>query len=324
MRVLILGCSSIVRRRVLPAFRSLDQDLELHLATRRPDELRGAAAAGGLSGIHGDYAAAIATCGADLVYVSLPNALHAAHVRAALEHGCHVIVDKPALLDAQTADACLALAERRGLLLAEATVWDCHPVWERVAQLQAETGCNWRHVAATFVFPHPAAGDFRRSAALGGGACNDLGPYTAACARRFVGSVDRLSAATLERDPAAGRAGVDLAFGLLATRAGCALTGQFGFGAEYANRIELFGDTAHFAVEPAFTTPADAPVAIHWRHRDVEHRTVVPAADSFARFLARAVGDARAGRARQAVWAERLRADAHFLERLRTACGATR
>ena len=101
------------------------------------------------------------------------------------------------------------------------------------------------------------------------------------------------------------------------------MTGQFGFGGEYANRLELIGDTARFIVEPAFTSPPSAPITIHWRHRDIEHATPVAGADCFAIFLARVLDDVRGGTERHAPWARRLEQDAGFLDQLRHTCEAT-
>ena len=45
-----------------------------------------------------DYEAALRESDCDLVYVSLPNALHEQWIMAALAAGKHVIVDKPAMM----------------------------------------------------------------------------------------------------------------------------------------------------------------------------------------------------------------------------------
>ncbi|ATE57127.1 Gfo/Idh/MocA family oxidoreductase [Actinosynnema pretiosum] len=54
----------------------------------------------------------------DLVVVTTPNRLHAAHARAALERGLDVVVDKPFAATAAEARSLADLARARGLLLA--------------------------------------------------------------------------------------------------------------------------------------------------------------------------------------------------------------
>ncbi|NUT97182.1 MAG: Gfo/Idh/MocA family oxidoreductase [Saccharothrix sp.] len=53
----------------------------------------------------------------DLVVVTTPNRHHAAHARAALEHGVNVVVDKPFAASATEARTLLTLAEDRNLRL---------------------------------------------------------------------------------------------------------------------------------------------------------------------------------------------------------------
>ncbi|MBI2941062.1 MAG: Gfo/Idh/MocA family oxidoreductase [Chloroflexi bacterium] len=54
----------------------------------------------------------------DAVVIASPPGLHAAHVRAALERGRHVFVEKPFVVDPPDGEALVALAAKRGLALA--------------------------------------------------------------------------------------------------------------------------------------------------------------------------------------------------------------
>jgi predicted dehydrogenase len=53
----------------------------------------------------------------DAVILATPAAQHADHIRAALEAGKHVLVEKPLALSVADAESCLALAEESGLTL---------------------------------------------------------------------------------------------------------------------------------------------------------------------------------------------------------------
>lgn len=312
MRVLVLGHSSIVRRRVLAALRAQPAVTGIAIASRQAV----AAPEPGIDYYVG-YGAALAAAAWDLVYLSLPNALHATWARAALERGCHVLVDKPAFLHRQEARECLDLAERSGLLLAESVVWDAHPVWDELEHLRAQFDCRWTHIAATFCFPPFPPGNFRYDPALGGGALFDLGPYAVSCARRFLGTPPQeLTARILSRHP---QTGVDTAFTLLARVGEVGMTGQFGFTSAYNNRVELIGDTASFIVEPAFTSSAEHVHALRYRGPAGEGVKEVVAADSFALYLQRVLAALTAGEygAEQI----RLEQDMETMMRLRQAAG---
>src|SRR5438046_8291042 len=121
MDVLILGHSSIAQRRVVPALSTLSGFGRIDVATRK--------AAGGVpfewpyGDVYGDYKKALHESAAQLVYVSLVNSEHARWTEEAINAGRHVVVDKPAFLGVQGTERMLELADRRGVCVAEATVW---------------------------------------------------------------------------------------------------------------------------------------------------------------------------------------------------------
>ena len=150
MHLLFLGYSSIVRRRILPAARSVPAIQCISVASRSHGR-DGAAGRvdedGAVDGWYADYEEALASAGADLVYVSGANADHAEWVMRALRRGCHVIVDKPAFLDLETAEAAVRLAREQDRGLAEATVFLFHPQAATLGALvdPAESSCHPRH-----------------------------------------------------------------------------------------------------------------------------------------------------------------------------------
>ena len=76
----------------------------------------------------------------DLVYLSLPNAMHEHWVMAALAAGKHVVVDKPAMMTLAGSER--ARGSRRGAsiaLVAEATVFGYHPQFEALRPLSPKT-----------------------------------------------------------------------------------------------------------------------------------------------------------------------------------------
>ena len=95
MRLLILGYSSIVERRVLPAAAKVEAIEQISIASRSRTAPGGWPKQGRF---FNDYETALRDSDADLVYVSLPHAMHEQWVMAALAAGKHVVVDKPAMM----------------------------------------------------------------------------------------------------------------------------------------------------------------------------------------------------------------------------------
>ena len=171
----------------------------------------------------------------DIVYLSLPNAMHEHWVMQALAAGKHVIVDKPAMMTLQAAERAVAEARRNKRLLAEATVFGFHPAFEALAGFLAEHG-PLHCAAAQFIIPPLPTANFRNHGELGGGCLLDMGPYAAGTMRILGGGPpSQITALAGGRHP---ETGVDMGFSVQARLAnGGVFSGQFSFEGEYQNRL---------------------------------------------------------------------------------------
>lgn len=276
MRILVIGLSAIIQKRLMPAFAAIDGIARVDIASRgkpTPDNWP-------KHGIfYSDYETALAASNAELVYISLPNSDHMTWILASLAAGKHVIVDKPATLTLADAKTCLQAAKAASRLLAEATVFSYHPHMDAMRQ-----SVKVRYLDAQFIIPPMPAGNFRNVCALGGGSLLDMGPYAAAVARLFTDApLESLCAAAAPRNPAFD---VDMGFSFLARFAdGLRYTGHFGFDGEYQNRLLCVGEDASILSERLFSLPADMTMRWQARSRNQAADREFPAADSFASFL---------------------------------------
>src|SRR5512140_2848652 len=116
MRLLILVYSSIAQRRVIPAAARIEAIDEISIASKsRPEPDQGWPKRGRF---FADYDAALRQSHADIVYLSLPNAMHEDWVLASLDCGKHVLVDKPAMITREGCERGVTQARRSGRLLA--------------------------------------------------------------------------------------------------------------------------------------------------------------------------------------------------------------
>lgn len=317
MDVLILGLSSIVQRRVVAALRSLPTVQHIDLGTRKAadPEMRGRWAYGEA---YEDYALALARTNAELVYVSLVNSEHEKWAEAAIAHGHHVVVDKPAFLGCDRAERMLALAARRGVCLSEATVFAYHPQIAAVKELFEKAGCTVNRITAAFSFPPMEADNFRYRRSLGGGALWDQGPYAAAAGRVFFG--EEPASVFCQALARGGPENVEVAFSVLgAFTGGRSLVGSFGFDTVYHNRMDLLGPEVAVELDRAFTTPPDLANTLRVTGVDGPTTVSAPAGDSFALFLGHVL-DRIAARDWSPL-ASDLYSDARTLDRLRAAAG---
>ena len=87
-----------------------------------------------------DYRAMLDAVPMDGVVISSPHVLHYEHARAALEKGCHVLVEKPFTTNAADARALVALAKEQGREILVAYGWNFKPWVEEARRLVSGVG----------------------------------------------------------------------------------------------------------------------------------------------------------------------------------------
>jgi dTDP-3,4-didehydro-2,6-dideoxy-alpha-D-glucose 3-reductase len=280
MRLLILGYSSIAERRVIPAANKVAAIDEISIVSKSrkqpaswPKEGR----------FFTDYAVALRESDADLVYLSLPNAMHDDWVMAALEAGRHVVVDKPALMTLEASLRAVEKARQANRLLAEATVFSYHPHFAALAEFMRENG-PLTQAAAQFIIPPLPIQNFRNHGELGGGCLLDMGPYAAAIMRILGGgAATQIAALPGGRHP---EIGVDMGFSVQARLAnGGAFSGHYSFEGEYQNRLLVVGHSGSVIIERLFSPPADYRMEWRRRVRNAEDARTFEPADTFQQFL---------------------------------------
>jgi dTDP-3,4-didehydro-2,6-dideoxy-alpha-D-glucose 3-reductase len=281
MRLLILGYSSIAQRRLIPAAAKIETIEEISIASKsRPEPSDGWTKRGRF---FTNYDIALLESRADIVYVSLPNAMHEEWVLAALASGKHVLVDKPAMMRWDACERCVREAKRTGRILGEATVFGYHPHFDALKEFLCENG-PLTHVDAQFIIPPLPITDFRNHAEFGGGCLLDMGPYAAALMRILGGGLpSHITALAGGRHP---ETGVDLGFSVQSRLAnGGIFSGHFSFEGEYQNRLLIVTRSGSVMMERVFSPPADLRTKWRRRVRNVETFVTFEAADVFANFL---------------------------------------
>jgi dTDP-3,4-didehydro-2,6-dideoxy-alpha-D-glucose 3-reductase len=281
MRLLILGYSSVVERRVIPAAAKVDAIAQISIASKSRPQPEVWPKQGRF---FNDYAAALRDCDSDLIYLSLPNAMHEHWVMAALAAGKHVVVDKPAMMALAASERAVDAARRANRVVAEATVFGYHPHFEALAAFVVEHG-PLTQAAAQFIIPPLPTGNFRNHRELGGGCLLDMGPYAAATMRILGGgAASEITALAGSRHP---ETRVDMGFSVLARLGnGGVFSGHFSFEGEYQNRLLVVGRSGSVLIERVFTPPADHRMEWRRRVRNVDDVVTFEPADTFARFLA--------------------------------------
>ena len=121
-----------------------------------PDTQRAAAAAAAVSvecAIHTGLEAALADERLEAVVIATPNSLHPSMTIAAARAGKHILLEKPAALDAQSLDLMLDEVGRAGVLCQVNMILRWHPMVESIVALRDAGRLGEVHtVEADFVF----------------------------------------------------------------------------------------------------------------------------------------------------------------------------
>ncbi|GAA2427455.1 Gfo/Idh/MocA family oxidoreductase [Streptomyces macrosporus] len=255
VRIAVLGCADIARRRMLPAFAAGERTELVAVAARDRRRAEETARPYGCRAVEG-YTAVLEDESVEAVYVPLPAALHAEWTEAALRAGKHVLAEKPLTTDRHRTGRLLELARERGLALMENVMFVHHPQHAVVRKLLADgTIGELRSLRAEFTVPRRPEDDIRYRPELGGGALWDTGVYPVRAALHYLGSELAVAGAVLTDDP---RHGVDVSgAALLSTPDG--VTAQLAFGLDHGYRsvCELVGSRGRIVLDRAFTPAAD-------------------------------------------------------------------
>ena len=149
------------------------------------------------------YEALLADPCINAVYVPLVASLHREWCERAILAGMHVLCEKPLATNVADAQHLVALAEDRGVILAEAFHYRYHPLCTRVLEI-TRSGELGKIDRVEAVFANAVPPDLPRSASvywdarLGGGATLHNGCYTAHILRTVMRSTPAVTRATTE------------------------------------------------------------------------------------------------------------------------------
>lgn len=292
VRIGVIGCAEIARRRLLPAFAACPDTEITAVASRDAERAADTARPYGARAFD-RYERLLALDEVEAVYVPLPAALHTSWVTAALEAGKHVLAEKPLSTDAASSAALWELSRARGLTLQENVMFLHHPQHSTVRALVAGGAIGEpRMLRASFTVPGRPAGDIRHRSELGGGALLDTGVYPVRLALELLGPGLVCEGAVLTRT---GGHDVELSgAALLSTAEGVAAQLQFGLDHAYRSSYGITGSTGTLRLDHAFTPPAGHRPLVRIERAGGTEELRLPAADqvlaSVAAFAARVRG----------------------------------
>jgi predicted dehydrogenase len=317
MKILVLGCSSVFMRRVLPALDACHLVSDIYIASR--SKVKGALdtlASDKVRGWFSDYndcLKAVDADGSTLIYISLPNHLHFEWAKRALSSGYHVVVEKPAVLNLHDAQILVNIASSNNVCLAEAVVWSHHPQVQFVNQFIKFRDLTAKKIDSVFTVPNFEQDNFRSHFEFGGGAFNDMSAYAVSVGRVLFNS--ELKNCSGEIIATSKVSALNEVFSMRAYyTGGKILNGLFGFGLDYQNTVEISGDNFSVSLDRVFSPPVTEKLTVNER-TDTGNKAHYFNGDAYHNFFTEVIHSIQA--ARQSQWAEILVSDHIIIEKLR-------
>jgi len=266
-----------INRRLIPALRAARRAELVAVASRSEARADDYATEWAIPQAYGSYQDLLNAPNVDVIYIALPNSLHAEWTVRAIEAGKHVLCEKPLALTVAACDRIIDAADAAGVVAMEAIMVLYHPLHHQARQMiRAGAIGDVMLARGSFSFFLDRPGDVRWEPDLGGGSLWDVGSYPVSFIRWIAGEPDQVFGWQTLAD-----SGVDKTFtGLM--RYGSELLGSFdcGFQEPFRSAVEVAGTEGTLTIERPF--PVDRTSRLLLRRRGEDKDRVVAVAEEDA------------------------------------------
>ncbi len=185
----VIGFAKIAKEHVIPAIQNGRNCNVYAIASRgKNTDLLQYAKKHGISKVYESYEELLQDKNIDAIYNPLPNHMHVDWSMKAIEHGKHVLCEKPLGLNVKNIQPLVAQAKQHpSLKVMEAFMYRFHPQWIKVLALVEEGRIGKvKHIETVFSYYNDAPENIRNKKEYGGGALYDIGCYGISVARTIL------------------------------------------------------------------------------------------------------------------------------------------
>ena len=244
MKVLILGYSNIVRKRVLSVLK--EKKIKIFIASKSYKKK-----IPGIKRQFQSYEQALKKCKPNIVYISLPNSKHYEWAKKSLNRKYNTIVDKPITSNIKQLDELIKLSKKNKRLLVESTFFNYHIQIKKIISMYRYDA--YKKINAKFVIPKPDKKSILMSKKLQGGVLMDMGPYISSIPRLF--NLKRLIKKRIKVKKNKDKLIMSIKF-LMNFKEGD-YNGFFKFGGKYKNQIIITNKKTKSFITRVFSPPYD-------------------------------------------------------------------
>jgi len=244
LKVLILGYSNIVRKRVLDVLK--EKKIKIFIASKSYKKK-----IPGIKKQFKSYEKALKQSKPNIVYISLPNSKHFKWTRKSLNYKYNTIVDKPITSNLKQLDELIELSKRNKKILVESTFFNYHIQMKKIVKMYRND--LYKKINAKFIIPKPGKKSILMSKKLDGGVLMDMGPYISSVPRLF--KLKELINKKIIIQKNKDKLIISIKF-LMSFKEGD-YNGFFKFGGKYKNQIIVSNKKTKSSISRVFSPPDD-------------------------------------------------------------------
>jgi predicted dehydrogenase len=167
-----------INQSLIPALRISPQNNLHGVASRDPVKAREYALSNHIPQYYDSYHALLNDPEINVIYISLPNHLHAEWIINAANAGKHVLCEKPIAQNLQEMDAIIEASSRNKVVITEAFMYRHHPQTKKILELLKNRAIgDLLYIRGSFSFFLESSYDIRLDPEKGGGSIWDIGCY---------------------------------------------------------------------------------------------------------------------------------------------------
>lgn len=269
-----------INHQLIPIIQNSQRGELVAVASRSEETAKAYATELGIPLSFGSYEAMLRSGSIDVVYISLPNHLHAEWSIRALQAGVHVLCEKPFAISLEEVDAVISASQTAHRAVAEAFMYRHHPQTKIVGDMvrSGKLG-DVLLVRSDFSFQIQPVNGIRLVAKYGGGALWDIGVYPVSFSQYILGSVpDWVSATQIT-----GVDGVDETFsGLMHYNRGQTALISCSFRSPYYNQAEIVGTLGRLVLTRPFNHYESGRHVIFYPDQGDSYEVPVPEEELYA------------------------------------------
>ena len=242
MRVLILGYSNIVKKRVLSVLK--EKKFAIYIASKSYKKK-----IPGIKKQFTSYQQALKNCKPAIVYISLPNSKHFVWAKRSLNHRYNTIVDKPITSNKKQLAELIDLSKKNKRLLVESTFFNYHVQMKKIINIYKND--RYKKIYAKFIIPKPDKKSILLSRKLQGGVLMDMGPYISSIPRLF--NLKNLKKKKIQITKNKQKLVISIKFFINFEEG--VYQGIFKFGGKYTNEIKISNGSKKSLIKRVFSPP---------------------------------------------------------------------